>query len=424
LKEISLKSEEKFVETSKRVKIEPDKTYSVGTTVAGYKGNLYIGYFGILIFNEQNREISRKIQWLNDFSGKEKFYQVIFTTPKNASHLRIVYRINDEVPITSNCKYFLLSVNQLKLHENANVKENFSVPEDFVIPRPKELTEFEEIELEKNLIWIFAAPRSGTSWLGTKLLSFNTKSINEPLIGLHLGVTRDRITKKVVREFDLFQKEPDYFFSKRYRNVWKYYLRKLILNRIFAQIQDISKKIIIKEPSGAISSDIIMECLPDSKCIFLVRDGRDVLDSRMDALQKDSWAVKKYGITPSSEKTRELDIKKSAKRWVRIIEIMKNTEIHLKENQFIKIRYENLRQNPIEELKKIYSFIGVNISDDMMGEIVDKFSFENMSQEEKGSGKIIRLASPGSWRKNFSEKEKEIMNEIMQEKLEEMGYSL
>ena len=49
------------------------------------------------------------------------------------------------------------------------------------------LTEEEENQLEKNLVWIFANMRSGTTWLGTKLLTHNSHIINESSLCVHLG---------------------------------------------------------------------------------------------------------------------------------------------------------------------------------------------------------------------------------------------
>jgi len=65
-----------------------------------------------------------------------------------------------------------------------------------VVKKRKDLSEGQEGELEKNLVWIIGPPRSGTTWLGTQLLSFQTKSMNEPQLGLHLGMRQPRIREK------------------------------------------------------------------------------------------------------------------------------------------------------------------------------------------------------------------------------------
>jgi len=302
----------------------------VETQVQGIKGKPFGGYFGVIIFNNDNQEIERKIQWLNDFSGVKKKIKIIFKAPPDSDQLIICYRINEEVPIKSHCKYLLDSPEKAKFEEaEINMEESFESVENYSLPRGKELSNSEELVLEKNLVWVFGAPRSGTSWLATQLLSYNTLVMNEPLIGMHLGISRNTIRERIVRNLELLEKEPDYFFSYRYKEAWMYYLRKFILNRIYSQYQNLSEKIIIKEPGGTIASDIISECLPNSKILFLIRDGRDVIDSNINALEPGSWAVRLYGITPITPETRLLEIKYRAKMWVRTMEIlMKTFEIH------------------------------------------------------------------------------------------------
>ena len=70
----------------------------------------------------------------------------------------------------------------------------------------------EEEKLERNLVWIFGANRSGTSWLARQLLSCDKiVGIDEPLIGQHLGIVlenQDQMTKIIEKH----SKRPNYFF--------------------------------------------------------------------------------------------------------------------------------------------------------------------------------------------------------------------
>ena len=45
----------------------------------------------------------------------------------------------------------------------------------------------DELKLEKNIVWLFSYPRSGSQWLGTQLLSFKTITNKGPSVGLQLG---------------------------------------------------------------------------------------------------------------------------------------------------------------------------------------------------------------------------------------------
>jgi len=154
-----------------------------------------------------------------------------------------------------------------------------------------ELSIEQEKSLEKNLVWIFASPRSGTTWLSNQLLRYQTLAMDEPYIGYHLASINFFQGNPKIHESHA--KRNAYFFSKEYEDIWKFYLRKLILNRIYSQYRDLSHKIILKEPNGSHGADKIIHCLPSSKIILLMRDGRDVLDSILDAMKKDGWSSPK-----------------------------------------------------------------------------------------------------------------------------------
>jgi len=399
------------------------KKYGTSTEVIGLKGKPYSAYFGIAILDKNENEISRKIQWLNDFSGTKKQIKVVFTAPEDSASARIIYRINNETPVNSDCSYSLLPLDKVSFSEVESTRtENFDVPDNFQYPKSRELSQEEELKLEKNLVWIFASPRSGTSWLGTQLLSYQTNSVNEPQLGVHLGMREPQIRHDVIRRIDLYKKDPDYFFSERYFNTWKVYLRKMLLNRLHAQVQDISKPLIVKEPSGAMGSDVLVKCTPNSKIIFMIRDARDILDSVIDALQKDSWAVKNYGITPLMQHKRLAEIKYQAMLWVKLIEILTYTfKIHPKEQRLM-IKYEDLLTNTFEELEKIYSFIGIKIPKNELEKIVTKYSFKNIPEEEKGMGRVTRSAKPGKWKESFSNEEKEEIEKIIGETMKKLRY--
>ena len=374
--------------------------------------------------DDTGKEIDRKIKWLDDFSNTLQSINLIFSTPETAYEAVIIYRINNEVPLKQSCEYVLLDPKQIRIDET-NDPENYTVPEHYQLPRPSPLTESEEDELEKNLVWIFASARSGTSWLGMELLSYETFSINEPQIGLHLGMKQNKSRDNLVRNIEMFEDNPDYFFSNRFQNTWYYFLRKLILNRIYAQFNTTKVKIIIKEPNGSLGADLLIKCLPKSLMIFLLRDGRDVIDSSIDARRSKSWATKQYNLTPISDEKelRLVEIENMAKGWNNLMFILKSCYAHHDPKLKIKIKYEDLLQNTSSELKKIYDFIGIDISEDKLNKIIQKYSFDKISEDKKGSGKVTRSATPGKWKENFSEEEQKIMQDIMGKTLSDLGYS-
>ena len=286
---------------------------------------------------------------------------------------------------------------------------------------PRNLSTEQELLLEKNTVWLFSSPKSGTTWLASRLLSYNTKNIDELSISPHLGLTRPVENQIFLRDLDRYSTTKDYFFSNYYKKTWIFYLRKLILNRIYAQVQDFTKKIIIKEPAVPGASDIIADCLPNSKIIILLRDGRDILDSILDARQKKGFMTK-AGEIPLEKTERLKLIRPQAHLLVQLFKLLITTyENHPKERVFL-TRYEDLRKNTLDILSKIYKFLEIDISNTDLEKLVAKYSFENIPTEKKGSGKFARNASPGMWKEKFNEEEKKLMEDIMGKTLLRIGY--
>jgi len=204
------------------------------------------------------------------------------------------------------------------------------------------------------------------------------------------------------------------------------FLRKLILNRIHDQFGNLSEKIVIKEPTGSMAADIISQSLPNSKIIILLRDGRDVVDSKIDENSSGGWELKQkkedYQVQEVTQKNRLKFIRLQSKRWISVMDILIRTYIDHKNNLRYLIKYEDLRQNTLQELRKIYKFLGIEIDDINLKKIIKKFDFENIPNDEKGKGQFRRFASPGLWKKNFNEEEKLLMDSMMKDTLKKLNY--
>jgi hypothetical protein len=188
----------------------------------------------------------------------------------------------------------------------------------------------------------------------------------------------------------------------------------------------LEKKIIIKEPNGSLGSDIITECLPNSKVILVVRDGRDVLDSRISSLRENSWAVKNYNLRawPKDKKKSIVELETLAKIWVKRMEVlMKTFESHNSTLRF-KIKYEDLLIHTKVELERIYHFIGIEISKEKIEQITKNYDFNKIPKNNKGENKIARFANPGKWKITFTKEETDILNKIMSKTLSQLGYTM
>ena len=294
-----------------------------------------------------------------------------------------------------------------------------------IFKKPKKiLTEEEENAFEQNLVWICAMERSGTTWLGRELLSHGTHYIHEPNITAHLAMATTLPDGKVVRRFDLQKDVKSYFFSNEFQPIWTYFLRKLILNRFYTQLDDLSKKVIIKEAAVVDASDIISRCLPNSRLIILFRDGRDVVDSGIDGREQGGWMTQQLNTKSMDKNQRNRFLIMQSKRWVILTEnLLKTTKSHKKDLIHV-VKYEDLRDDTLNELEKIYKFLEVEITKEELENLVTKFSYENIPTEKKGKGKFVRFAAPGKWKQSFSEEEKKIMIETMSDTLKKLNYEI
>ena len=303
----------------------------------------------------------------------------------------------------------IMNLKDLLKNKQKPIKRKIDSVKNSIVSSPEELTPEQEEMLEKNLVWIFARPRSGTTWLGNELLSYGTHVISEPYLGNHLNG----------RLFEVHNDRADYFFSNRYKETWAYYLRKLILNRIYAQTLDTSKPVIIKEPNGSFGANILLDLLPNSKSILVLRDGRDVLDSQLDARSEGGWGMKELVI---KEDKRLQFVKKHSKLWVKQMKMfLKLYENNPKELIYL-VKYEDLLKNTLAELQKIYKFINVDVNKETLEKLVKKYSFEKIPSLMKGKGKFRRSATPGKWKESLSQKEQKMTNKIMKELLKTLEY--
>jgi len=125
-------------------------------------------------------------------------------------------------------------------------------------------------------------------------------------------------------------------------------MRKFILTCIYARVHSFQKNVIIKEPNGSISANILRECFPFSKFIYLLRDGRDVVDSHIDAHRPGSWNPDLRSIPLTTQKIRNEQIAKHSKMWKGVNGVIsKAYNAHNSQLHFL-VKYENLRKNTLE----------------------------------------------------------------------------
>ena len=288
-----------------------------------------------------------------------------------------------------------------------------------------------------RLAWIFGSSRSGSTWL-LRMLSELERVIpvDDPHIGHHLGVWRPiplawataKDPPKLGTLADFKRKKRDYLFSDRYRDTWVPQLRDLISARFEAQAaQDIAAAggidqpiVVVKEP-GSHAADTIMDVFPQSSLIFLLRDGRDVVDSWLDAYKDGSWATDE-GAYPLDDTGRPALIRWQSSVWLHRTEVVQETYARTEPKRRVLIRYEEMRADPVAALERICSMLGIEVSREQLDEIAGTHSYSSVPKADKGAGREIRRAEPGGWTDHMTRQEIIEMHDILAEKLDELGY--
>jgi len=406
---ISINDNKDVFINSARLDVIPGRKYKASTQARITKGNPYCAYFAVFLLSSDGTEVARHIRWLNDISSNMKEYKIVFTADPKAANAVIGYRMNIETPIKGDIKMECIDIGSIELRQAVpDDNEDFDDINKFIAPYIHSLTPKQEDIIERKMLWILGNMRSGTTWLTNELLNHPDNLIwLEPKIMDHMALLK----------YEYYKDNKNYFFTNQQRNNWIPSMRSMILKRAYSQFNDFSKNIIIKEVlrSGA---DLIMQCLPKSKICFLLRDGRDCVESLLDIRRGSSWLKDDWEIRA----TRTELIRWASHGWNNSTNNISKAYKNHDEKRRILLKYEDLRDNTVSELMKLYELLNIKISDKEIINIAEKYSFNNVPDSQKGPGKFKRAATTGGWRKTFSKEEIDLMNSIMGDTLQQFGY--
>lgn len=257
--------------------------------------------------------------------------------------------------------------------------------------------------------------------------------IDDPHLGHHLGVWRpiplawaasEETLPELTTLMELKREEPGYFFAQRHRDSWWGPLRSLIQARFEAQAEEAlgdftgAPTYVVKEP-GSHVAPLLAELFPRSKLIFLLRDGRDVVDSWLDAYRDGSWAIR-GGAFPVAPDGRMALIRWLSSVWAYRTKAVLEAFRGRSAQDRVLIRYEDLRERPLYGLEAVCSMLGIDAA--AAGEIAFRHDFERLPAEAQGPLREARAASSGGWRENLSPWEQEAMHDVLGETLVRVGY--
>ena len=154
---------------------------------------------------------------------------------------------------------------------------------------------------------------------------------------------------------------------------------------------------------------LLMEALPESRMIFLVRDPRDAVASALDSQREGSWTYRRVERKRSTaEEEPDTFVQARSEGYLRDIEHVKQA-YRAHEGRKVLVRYEDLRVDTLGTMRRIYSELGITVEEGELARAVDKYDWDNIPEEQKGPGKIRRKATPGSFGEDLTPKQVEII---------------
>lgn len=289
---------------------------------------------------------------------------------------------------------------------------------------------------ESRTVWLLGSPRSGSTWL-LGMLSNNPLVVpmNEPTIGYHLSpflhnepgyrpedLGWDNFTIRKVMQDDSSK-----FFAAAHSDVWIPGLRRLINDRLRAHVErnplrkaQSGSILVVKEPNGSQAADVIMQAQPEASLLFLLRDGRDVVDSELASFEVGGWLERHFPHMRGVSEGGRLDFAtQSAYSWLwRTLAVENAFAAH--QGKKLMIRYEDMLEAPAEHLTRVFEWMGIPLAGDEVQRITDQLAFKRLKRT--GRGEFNRSANPGAWRDNLLPEEQEAVERVIGPKLRELGY--
>jgi hypothetical protein len=271
----------------------------------------------------------------------------------------------------------------------------------------------------ENMVWIFGSGRSGSTWLRSMMGEIGGYGVwEEPTVGALFGGFYDRAEKGQLGSANFIMGEP-------VREGWIRSIRHFVLNaaRYSQPRLGPDNYLVIKEPNGSAGAPLLMEAVPESRLVFLLRDPRDVVASVLDASREGSWLYERKDKAGWKQKGTPVKnpgvfLRQQAQAYQKQVAGARRAyEAHRGPKALVK--YEDLVADTSGTMRRMFSDLDLEVGERELLSAVEKHSWENIPAEKKGSGKFYRKGTPGSWREDLSAEQTQVVEKITGSVIEE-----
>ncbi len=264
----------------------------------------------------------------------------------------------------------------------------------------------------ENIIWIFGSGRSGSTWLRSMMEELDRhQAWEEPMVGRLFGEFHERAPESDLRR-------PDFIMGDATRKAWMRAIRSFVLDYVSYARPRLGPGdyLVVKEPNGSMGAPLLMEALPESRMILLIRDPRDIVSSQLDGARRGGWMYErkenedwKRKALPDNDP--DTFVRNRSQRY--LLHAGGATRAYdAHRGPKVLVRYEDLRVDTLGTMDRVYSTLELTVDEGELARVVEKHSWENIPEEEKGQGKFRRKAIPGGWREDLTAQQAKIVEEV------------
>ncbi|MFY0643076.1 MAG: sulfotransferase domain-containing protein [Bacteroidia bacterium] len=176
------------------------------------------------------------------------------------------------------------------------------------------------------------------------------------------------------------------------------------------------------------------------KCIYLYRDPRDIAVSGAYFFQKPVSKLFRlplinyaYGfyeknfILPSMKLKMSEDIVTGNTRFAKALGLpwSEHLKPYLKDNDILKISFEELRTEPSRSIKKITDYLDITVDNSQISQAIENQSLKSVKKVSLLAGdRIVREGKLGNWKTELPLRAKSLLNMSLKKELEMLGYPM